>query len=48
VIYARASFLREKIWDVLDQRAGAENVEALQSVADAEDGLAVTVSVFEK
>ena len=48
MVDAGAQFFRKKIWDVLDQGTGAEDVEALQSVADAEDGLAVAVGVFEE
>jgi hypothetical protein len=48
VVYACARFFGEKIWDVLDQGAGAEDVKALQSVADAEDGFAVAVGICEE
>jgi hypothetical protein len=38
----------QRIWDVLDERSGAEDVEALQAVADAKHGLAFLVGVSEQ
>jgi hypothetical protein len=43
-----AQVRRQEIGDVLDERSAAENVETLQSVADAEDGLAQAVGIFEE
>ena len=48
MIHTRAQFSRQKIWNVLDERSGAVNVQALQAVADAEDGLAHVVGVLQQ
>ena len=48
MIDLRASGLGQKLRDVLHQRSGTVHVEALQSVADAEDRLPQLVCVLEE
>ena len=48
MIYFCAGCSRQKIGNVLDKRSGAVHVEALQPVADAQDGLAISVGVVEQ
>jgi hypothetical protein len=48
VIHFRSRFFRKEIWDVLDERSLAKDIEALKAVADSEDRLAKLVGVIEK
>src|ERR1700751_1802204 len=48
VIHFRADIFGQEVGDVLNERTFAENVQALQAVADSEHRLAVSVRVFKE
>src|SRR5215469_10886673 len=48
MIHFRASRFRQKIRNMLNERSSAKNVQALQAITNAKDGLPMQVRVFEE